>query len=298
MKRPFFEDFPPPSRPRDVKGGIRARSRRGAFGRSWWARRWIAVLEGLELGGRLGRGRSYARRGQVVSIAIDKGRVEAVVQGSRPEPYQVTLQVETLSAAAWLRVAAALAREVRFAAALLAGEMPPDVEEAFGAAGLSLFPARREDLRTACSCPDWSNPCKHIAAVYYLLGEEFDRDPFLIFRLRGLDRDELVRRLDRAAATAPVPTPAAGGAEGGPPAALSPEPSEFWRGRDLPEGFLGEVEAPPVTAALLGRLGQFPFWRGRQPLGEALAPAYRDASALGLDVFLGEAVRVGERVKS
>src|SRR5206468_289734 len=119
---------------------------------------------------------------------------------------------------------------------------------------------------TACSCPDWSNPCKHIAAVYYLLGEEFDRDPFLIFRLRGLDRDELVRRLDRAAATAPVPTPAAGAAEGGPPAALSPEPSEFWR--------------------------------GRQPLGEALAPAYRDASALGLDVFLGEAVRVGERVKS
>jgi uncharacterized Zn finger protein len=298
MKRPFFEDFPPPSRPRDVKGGIRARSRRGAFGRSWWARRWIAVLEGLELGGRLGRGRSYARRGQVLSIAIDKGRVEAVVQGSRPEPYQVTQQVDTLSATAWQRVAVALAGEVRFAASLLAGEMPPDVEEAFRSAGLSLFPARREDLRTACSCPDWSNPCKHIAAVYYLLGEEFDRDPFLIFRLRGLDRDELVRRLDRAAATAPVPPAASAGAESGRSEPLSPEPSEFWRGRDLPEGFLGEVETPPVSAALLGRLGQFPFWRGRQPLAEALAPAYREASALGLDVFLGEAVRVGERVKS
>ena len=129
--RRFFEDFPPPSRPRDVKGGIRAGSRRGAFGRSWWARRWIAVIEGLELGGRLGRGRSYARRGQVLSIAIEKGRVEAVVQGSRPKPYQVTLEVETLSAAAWQRVAAALAGEVRFAASLLAGEMPPDVEEAF-----------------------------------------------------------------------------------------------------------------------------------------------------------------------
>ena len=233
----------------------------------------------------------------MLSIAIDKGRVEAVVQGSRPEPYQVTLQVETLSAAAWQRVAAALAGEVRFAASLLAGEMPPDVEEAFRAAGLSLFPARREDLRTACSCPDWSNPCKHIAAVYYLLGEEFDRDPFLIFRLRGLDRDELVRRLDRAAATAPVPPPAAAGAEAGTPAPLSSKPSEFWVGGDLPKDFLGEVEAPPVSAALLGRLGQFPFWRGRLPLGEALAPAYREASALGLDVFLGEAVRVRERVK-
>jgi len=108
--------------------------------------------------------------------------------------------------------------------------MPPDVEDAFQAARLSLFPARREDLHTACSCPDWSNPCKHIAAVYYLLGEEFDRDPFLIFRLRGLDRDELVRRLDRAAATAPVPTPPAAGAEGGTPEPLFPEPSGFWRG--------------------------------------------------------------------
>jgi len=206
--------------------------------------------------------------------------------------------VETLSAAAWQRAAAALAAEVRFAASLLAGEMPPDVEEAFHSAGLSLFPARREDLRTTCSCPDWSNPCKHIAAVYYLLGEEFDRDPFLIFRLRGLDRDELIRRLDRAAATAPVATPAPAGTEGGTTGLLSSEPSEFWRGTDLPDGFLGEVEAPPVSAALLGRLGQFPFWRGRQPLGEALAPAYREASALGLDVFLGEAARVGERVKS
>src|SRR2546426_10793961 len=158
MKRPFFEDFPPPSRPRDVKGGIRARSRRGAFGQSWWARRWIAVLEGLELGGRLGRGRSYARRGQVVSIAIDKGRVEAGVQGSRPEPYQVTLQIETLSAAAWQRAAAALAGEVRFAASLLAGEMPPDVEEAFRSAGLSLFPARRGGPLAARVAPRWADP--------------------------------------------------------------------------------------------------------------------------------------------
>src|SRR5206468_12920899 len=165
---------------------------------------------------------------EVVAIALDKGRVEAIVQGSRPDPYNVTIEAQTLSGAEWTRLVDALAREARFAASLLAGQMPPDVEQAFAAAGLSLFPARREDLRTTCTCPDWSNPCKHIAAVYYLLGEEFDRDPFLVFELRGLDRDELVRRLDRAAATAPVPTPAAGGAEGGPPAPLSPEPSEFW----------------------------------------------------------------------
>src|SRR5205809_401054 len=71
-----------------------------------------------------------------------------------------------------------------------AGEMPQDIERAFTGAGLSLFPESGREIATACSCPDWSNPCKHVAAVYYLLGEAFDRDPFLIFRLRGMDRDE------------------------------------------------------------------------------------------------------------
>jgi uncharacterized Zn finger protein len=289
VKRDFdFTDGFPPSKPRDVKGGIRARSRRGAFGQSWWARRWIAVLEGFELGGRLQRARSYARRGQVVSISIEKGRVDAVVQGSRPDPYTVTLETRTLPEAQWTRLASTLTREARFAAKLLAGEMPPDVEEAFRLAGLSLFPVRQEDLRTACSCPDWSNPCKHIAAVYYLLGEEFDRDPFLIFRLRGLERDELIRLLGRAAATAPAKGERSHGGRRAVPDPLPSEPSAFWQGRELPEDFVGEVGAPPVVAALLGRLGQVPFWRGRQPLVEAVAPVYHAASARGLEVFLGE----------
>jgi len=295
VKREFeFEGGFPPSRPRDVKGGIRARSRRGAFGQTWWARRWIEVLEGFDLGGRLPRARSYARRGQVVSILIGKGRVDAVVQGSRPEPYLVSLETRVLPAGQWQRLASALTREARFAAKLLAGEMPPDVEEAFRAAGLSLFPDRREDLRTACSCPDWSNPCKHIAAVYYLLGEEFDRDPFLIFRLRGLERDELVRLLGRAAVaaaptTAAGPPPATAGRGRAPRRATDPlpsEPSAFWQGSELPEDFLGEVEAPPVAAALLARLGAFPFWRGRQPLTEAVTPVYHAASGRGLEVLL------------
>jgi uncharacterized Zn finger protein len=288
MKRPFFLDGFPHARPRDVKGGIRAQSRRGAFGRTWWARRWIAVLEALELGGRLQRARSYARRGQVVAIALDKGRVEAIVQGSRPDPYNITIEVQTLSGPEWTRLVDELAAEARFAASLLAGQMPPDVEQAFAAAGLSLFPARREDLRTSCTCPDWSNPCKHIAAVYYLLGEEFDRDPFLIFRLRGLDRDELVTLLDRATVMAPA-RPSTQEEEAAPPEPLPAKPGAFWQGGELPEDFLGEVEPPPATAALLARLGPFPFWRGRQPLGEALAPVYAAASARGLDVLLGPA---------
>ena len=287
MKPPFFDRFPH-ARPRDVKGGIRARSRRGAFGQTWWARRWLGVLEALDLGGRLQRARHYARRGQVVAIALGKGRVEAVVQGSRPDPYNVTIEVQTLSGPEWMRLVDELAAEARFAASLLAGQMPPDVEQAFAAAGLSLFPARREDLRTTCTCPDWSNPCKHIAAVYYLLGEEFDRDPFLIFRLRGLDREELVLLLGRATVTVPAKSRARTGGEEQQAAAPEPLPAgpgAFWQGGARPEDFPGEVEAPPATAALLARLGPFPFWRGRQPLAEALAPVYAAAAARGLDVL-------------
>ena len=190
---PYFER----SIPRATKGGIKAQSKRGTFGESWWAKRWITILESFDIGARLGRGRSYARRGQVLSIEIDKGKVTARVQGSRPKPYDVKLEIKTLQAADWKKLAKTLSREAIFSAKLLAGEMPQDIEKAFKEAGLSLFPEKLKDLKTACSCPDWSNPCKHIAAVYYLLGEEFDRDPFLIFKLRGMNRENLIATLSR-----------------------------------------------------------------------------------------------------
>jgi uncharacterized Zn finger protein len=286
--------FFPPSRPREAKGGIRAHSKRGAFGESWWARRWISVLEGFELGARLGRGRSYARRGQVLDIVVGCGLVEARVQGSRPAPYKVTIQVKTLSRPQWRRAAAALSREARFAAKLLASEIPEDVEEAFEAAGLSLFPERRKDLTTACSCPDWSNPCKHIAAVYYLLGEEFDRDPFLIFELRGMTRDELVAQLGAAqqpGASRRGQAPLREEAEAPPPEPLRPDAGAFWAGGELPADPFGEVTVPGTPAALVRQLGRFPFWRGAESLVESIDPLYAQASSLGLDIFLGSAER-------
>ena len=195
MNRWGYWDYFEPTKPRAVKGGIKAQSKRGAFGESWWARRWIAVLEGFDIGARLGRGRSYARKGQVMNVDISKGTVKAKVQGSSSRPYSITIKIKALSEADWKKLAIEFAREAIFAAKLLAGEMPQEIEQIFTRAGLSLFPAKLRDLETNCSCPDWSNPCKHIAAVYYLLGEEFDRDPFLIFRLRGLSREELIALL-------------------------------------------------------------------------------------------------------
>ena len=287
--RSYYPRFPR-SRPRQAKGGIKAQSKRGAFGASWWAKRWIAVLESFDIGARLGRGRSYARNGQVLSIDVAKGTVKAKVQGSRPQPYDVTIRVQGLSKADWKKLADALAGQALFAAKLLAGEMPPDIEQAFTAAGLSLFPEKLGDLTTACSCPDYSNPCKHIAAVYYLLGEEFDRDPFLVFKMRGLSREELVELLGAAGAGKASGQAAAVEAEAPalPPEPLPAEASAFWGGGELPADLFGEVAISPVPAALPRRLGSFPFWRGGERFLDALEPAYREAARHGLDVFLGE----------
>jgi uncharacterized Zn finger protein len=278
-----------PSRPRRAKGGIKAQSKRGVFGESWWAKRWIAVLEGFNIGARLSRGRSYARRGQVLSIEIEKGRVKAQVQGSRATPYRIAIECKTLSADDCAKLAHALTKQARFTAKLLAGEMPQDIEQVFKDAGLSLFPARLGDLATRCSCPDWSNPCKHIAAVYYLLGEEFDRDPFLIFTLRGLAREDLLKLLDRGAA----PQKARRATEAAEPSALPSEPLSgdielFWNAPPSASDPFGAVETPPVAAALPKRLGGFPFWRGETPFLEAIEPIYAHASARGLDVFVSE----------
>jgi uncharacterized Zn finger protein len=282
------EPYYAPSRPRKAEGGIKAQSKRGGFGESWWAKRWIQVLDSFEIGARLSRGRSYARNGQVLSIAIDKGRVTAKVQGSRPKPYDIVIEVKTLSEADWSKVVDALSRQAIFAAKLLAGEMPQDIEPVFAEVGLSLFPAALQDLKTGCSCPDWSNPCKHIAAAYYLLGEEFDRDPFLIFALRGLSREALLERLGTKSGAKAQGEGAAVAmtARAAEPLDVGMEP--FWNGLNAAnEEPAPIVEIPREAAPLVRRLGGFPFWRGEVPLLDALSATYAAASKRGMDVYVG-----------
>ena len=147
----WWQEFYPKSKPREAKGGIKAQSRQGDFGKSWWAKRWQSVLEGFRIGGRLARGRTYARSGQVLSIDVAHGEVKARVQGSRPRPYDVTIGVKELSEADWAKVIEVLSRQALFVAKLMAGEMPQNVEDVFTGSKLSLFPEKRGDLRTNCS---------------------------------------------------------------------------------------------------------------------------------------------------
>ncbi len=275
----YWGGYFPRSVPRAAKGGIRAQSQRGSFGESWWAKRWMAVLNSFDIGARLSRGRSYARSGQVLSIEFAKGTVTSQVQGSRPTPYEVTITVKTLKEAAWKKVAQAVSNQAIYAAKLLAGELPDDIEKLFTAEGVSLFPERITDLKTDCSCPDWSNPCKHIAAVYCLLGEEFDRDPFLIFKMRGMSREEFGRLLAGFGETLAVPAPVV---EVIPPEPLPADPARFWSRPQFHAEPSTLAEPPAMSAALVRRLGNFPFWRGQQPFLEAMEMVYGQASVRAL----------------
>lgn len=194
--------FPPPAKPREVTGGLKARSKRGAIGRTWWSGRFIKVLESIVVGGRLERGKNYARRGQVIDLDVAAGSVTARVQGSRAEPYRVRMAVTAFGDAEWEQVERALAGRAWYMAKLLAGEMPDDIEDVFTSVGLSLFPADELELSMDCSCPDWSVPCKHLAAACYLLAESFDEDPFAILAWRGRERWELLDNLRALRGTA------------------------------------------------------------------------------------------------
>ena len=197
----------PPGRPVRVENGIRARSKRGAIGEQWWSRRFIDVLESFGMSGRLARGRNYARRGQVLGFEISCGYVTAQVQGSRPRPYRVRIQVTPLTTPQWRRVEQALAGQALFRAKLLAGEMPREIEDVFADCGTPLFPRSARDLEMSCSCPDWEVPCKHLAAVCYVLAEAFDIDPFGILAWRGRGREDLLASLRLTPGTAEAPRP-------------------------------------------------------------------------------------------
>jgi len=270
-----------PTTPKAVKGGIKAQSKRGAFATKWWGKRWIQTLEGFRIGARLSRGRAYARKGQVASLDIKPGEIRARVQGSRRGSYRVSIKLTTLNAEQWRKVTERVVDEPIFAALLLGGEMPEDIERIFSDAGMSLFPARQNDLDTDCSCPDWSNPCKHIAAVYYLLAEAFDQDPFLLFRLRGMDRDVFLECLRAAGAGEQIAEEAFPRPESEP---LPLDHDVFW-GKEalLPEGAV-TASPPALHAAIPRRLGKLPFWRSERDFIEEMEEAYCHASALALSL--------------
>jgi uncharacterized Zn finger protein len=285
-----------PAQPRPVKDGIKAKSQRWAIGETWWSKRWIRVLESLGMGARLSRGRSYARMGQVISIDVQKGIVTAKVQGTRVKPYSITIRLAPLSLDDWNKVTDAMASQAIFAAKLLSGEMPQNIEEAFAEAKVPLFPTSGEDFDTECSCPDWANPCKHIAAVYFLLAEKFDENPFLIFKLRGRTKEEIIQILrDKRSKTlseeANLITSPPEFSRESIAAPLDECLDTFWEAGEILNSFVINPAPPEVDNAILKRLGKTPFSAGKYNVASLLAKAYSVASKAALQKALGNPQR-------
>ena len=280
-----YYDWYEPASPKEVKGGIKAQSRRGSFTDKWWGKLWIQTLESFNIGARLSRGRTYARLGQVASLDIGKGNVSAKVQGSRSEAYRISIKLKTFTEKQWKQIITWIIEKPIFAARLLGNEMPEEIESVFKKAGLSLFPKRQKDLETDCSCPDWSNPCKHIAAVFYLMAEAFDKDPFLLFKLRGMEREEFLSALQESSVT-----PDATGEIIDEKPKIDPEPlpldhNGFWEQNSTFTKPVSGVTPVRLHAALPKRLGSLTFWRSNKDFIDEMERIYKNSSSYAESCF-------------
>jgi uncharacterized Zn finger protein len=167
----------------------------GQGNRQWWAEQWLALLDSYRFKKRLERGWTYARQGNVLRIDFADRKVVSLVQGTDVKPYNVSLWLDELTDEDWDYVVNTMSDRAIFSAKLLSGEMPIHIEEVFSANGLRLFPFSLSDIHSDCSCPDKANPCKHISAVFYMLGDRFGDDPFVLFQLRGRTRRQVLDAL-------------------------------------------------------------------------------------------------------
>lgn len=229
---------------------------------AWWVQRWVDLLNAYRFKKRLERGRIYAREGHILSLEYKGAKVTALVQGTAEEPYTLSIWLDTFSAEDWGYVIDSLSEQAIYSAQLLAGEMPADIEAVFTANGLSLYPFSLGEVHSKCSCPDPKNPCKHIAAVYYQLGDLFREDPCVLFQLRGRSRESLLEALRQKRQVVP-PTETAAAAETT-EAASSPslpvatvDLSQFWRYDEPLDADL--VVIAPSETTILDTLGKLPL---------------------------------------
>jgi uncharacterized Zn finger protein len=163
-----------------------------AISTSWWGIEWCRNLESYsDFHNRLERGRSYVRNGAVIDLKILPGRIEALVQGSDYDPYEVEISIKAVKPQTWKAMTAECAGKIHSLGDLLEGRFPMELSTLFTAREKGIFPAPRE-IEFECSCPDFAYMCKHVAAVLYGVGVRLDKDPSLFFTLRKVDIGDII----------------------------------------------------------------------------------------------------------
>ena len=270
--------------------------------RTWWGKKYIEALEGFIDTGRLTRGKSYANENRIKKWAMEGNLITAQIRGNTnpyygvyKEPtYKTTIQLKAIAPSDWKKVIQQLGSQAAFVSRLLLNEVPDNIEDPFEELGLHLLPRNMKDLQTQCSCPDYANPCKHVAGLDYFLAAKLDQDPFLLFELRGLPRSELSKQLQetplgrvlsQALNVEELPLIVSESYFTRPQAKVYSThlpPEEFWRGnKRLPEQT--EPASPPAVAALsIKKGGDFPeFWKRDNSFIEAMELFYEAARKKG-----------------
>jgi len=306
---------PLPMHPRRVRGGVRLTGGLVEGPTLWAAQRWTRVLEAAAPGANLTEGMEYAKLGQTKRISVGSGKVEAAIQGRADRPYTTTISIRSFNEAEWARALAAMAEGAVYAAKLLAGELPTNIEDAFGPQGLRLFPAEPSEVTVSCNCaaaramsgvvepqppahvvaaatapgdPAW---CKHVCCLGHLLASKFANEPFLIFTLRGVEGSEMIERLrdHRASASVssadrvPVYQQHVPGVVELPAKPLETSIASFWDAGPGLDALELPLERPKVSHPLLRRLGPSPLTGAQFPLVGLLASCY--------DLFSDDAMR-------
>lgn len=226
----------------------------------WWSQQWLDLLDKYRFKKRLERARNYARQGNVLNIDFKDQKVLAQVQGTQPEPYTVSLWLDIFSDEEWDYIIETLSQRAIFSAKLLAGEMPQDIEDVFAANGLRLFPFSLDNVHSECSCPDKANPCKHIGAVYYMLGDRFSEDPFVLFQLRGRTQEQIIKTLRQLRGQSEedinVSTRETTAIKLNPHA---PKLNQFWNYSEQLDPALVVITPPPGSETVLDVLGTIPL---------------------------------------
>ncbi len=194
MPRKYYYGYKP-SNPVNKNKGIKVNTPRGEIGKKWWSKRFIETLKKFGWSNRLDRGKRYARSGQVLDIDIKKGGINARVQGSMSRPYKVDIHYPASDEQSWEKIIEEIKKNPEISASILNGVIPPDMENIFKKADSELFTENKKNIKMNCSCPDYAVPCKHIAAVFYVLADNFDNDPFLLLQLKGKSRSEIMDKI-------------------------------------------------------------------------------------------------------
>lgn len=293
----YYTTRPRRRRPRSKEYGIKIRTKKGDIGTSWLAENWTDLIYNSGSGDTFVPGRTYARKGQVLQVDVQRGHVHGIVQGAPVLPHKTSIKIEIPDYDYAKNIAMVCRQRPVLAAKILSGEMTEKMASEMSEAGVADVFSPSWIIETSCTCHAWYSVCKHVMAISHVLAEEIDYDSFWYWRILGVDRHHILDILDDVSADA---NPEYSCIRAGTPdkyypvqsdAPLASESSpinldKFW-GSHNDAGSYESMPIPSDDAATMKRWGGFPMWCGTEKFLDIMDEIYKNASIRGANTYAG-----------